>query len=312
MPQIIDFRFLISELQSAICNLRSAIPIAFSLLMVAGCASTGDLDATRSEINQLKRESFELKKEAADLRKQTTGVAREDSFNALRESQTSLYSQVNEQSRELQVLRGRFDEYKFFMDKAMKESSIERELLRSQINSLEARVKELSERLAKSIDARPPAAEQKPPAEEGGERASEAKKTEDNGTAALYESAYASFKGKKYKEAREKFNALISKYPKDGLVGNAHFWIGESYFAEKDFENAILAYETLIKSYPRNDKIPGALYKQGLSFMELGDKKTAKVIFDKLIEKYPDSREAPMAKNKKAEIEKKPVKKGTR
>ncbi len=310
MPQIFDFRFLISELQSAICNLRAAIPIVFSLLMVAGCASTGDLDAMRSEINQLKRESFELKKETADLRKQTAGTVREDSFNAIRESQASLYSQVNEQSKEVHVLRGRFDEYKFFMDKAMKENSIERELLRSQINSLDASLKELSERLAKSIDARPPAAEQKPPAEEGGEKASEVKKTEDNGPAALYESAYASFKGKKYKEAREKFNVFISKYPKDGLVGNAHFWIGESYFAEKDFENAILAHETLIKSYPRNDKIPGALYKQGLSFMELGDKKTAKVIFDKLIEKYPDSREAPMAKKKKAEIEKKPVKKG--
>jgi len=298
-----------SDFKSAISYQLSAISF---FLLLTGCASTGDLDAMRSEINQLKRESFELKKETADLRKQTAGTVREDSFNAIRESQAALYSQVNEQSREVQVLRGRFDEYKFFMDKAMKESSIERDLLRSQINSLEARVKELSERLAKSIDARPPAAEQKPPAEEGGEKASEVKKTEDNGPAALYESAYASFKGKKYKEAREKFNALISKYPKDGLVGNAHFWIGESYFAEKDFENAILAHETLIKSYPRNDKIPSALYKQGLSFMELGDKKTAKVIFDKLIEKYPDSREAPMAKNKKAEIEKKPVKKGTR
>ena len=293
-------------------NLGFPMLFVVSFFLLVGCASTGDLDATRSEINQLKRESFELKKETADLRKQTTGAVREDSFNAIRESQASLYSQVNEQSRELQMLRGRFDEYKFFMDKTMKESSVERELLRSQINSLDARVKELSERIARSGETKPPAAEQKPPAEESGEKASEVKKTEDNGPAALYESAYASFKGKKYKEARERFNALITKYPRDGLVGNAHFWIGEAYFAEKDFENAILAYETLIKGYPRNDKIPGALYKQGLSFMELGDKKTAKVIFDKIIERYPDAREAPMAKKKKAEIDKKPVKKGTR
>ena len=293
-------------------NLGFSMLFIVSFFLFVGCASTGDLDATRGEINQLKRENFELKKETADLRKQTIGTVREDSFNALRESQASLYSQLNEQSRELQVLRGRFDEYKFFMDKAMKESSVERGLLRSQISSLDARVKELSEKIAKSGEARPPAAEQKPPAEEDGEKASEVKKTEDNGPAALYESAYTSFKGRKYKEARGKFNAFVAKYPKDGLVGNAHFWIGEAYFAEKDFENAILSYETLIKSYPRNDKVPGALYKQGLSFMELGDKKTAKVIFDKIIEKYPDSRETPMAKKKKAEIDKKPVKKGTR
>jgi len=283
--------------------------VAFSFPLLAGCASTGDLDATRGEVNQLKRENYELKKETADIRKQTSGNVREDSFNALRESQASLYSQVNEQSRELQVLRGRFDEYKFFMDKTMKESSVERDLLRSQVHSLETRVKELSERIARSGDSRPPATEQKQPSEESGEKASDVKKSEDNGPAALYESAYASFKGKKYKEARERFNSFIARHPKDSLVGNAHFWIGEAYFAEKDFENAILSYETLIKGYPRNEKIPGALYKQGLSFMELGDKKTAKVIFDKIIEKYPDSREAPMAKNKKADIDKKPAKK---
>jgi tol-pal system protein YbgF len=266
----------------------------------------------RGEINQLKRDSFELKKETSELRKQTSGSVREDSFNAIRESQASLYSQVNEQSKELQVLRGRFDEYKFFMDKAMKESATERELLRTQISALETRVKELTERLPRTGEPRTSGTEQKPAEEENGEKSLEPKKAEENTAAAMYESAYNSFKGKKFKDAREKFSAFIKKFPKDSLVGNAHFWTGESYFAEKDFENAILAYETVIKSYPQNVKIPGALYKQGLSFMELGDKKTAKVIFEKLLEKYPDSPEATQAKKKKAEIEKKPVKKGTR
>jgi tol-pal system protein YbgF len=306
-----DFRSMVSDIHPSGLMPYALVPVVLSLLMVAGCASSGDLDALRSDINQLKRESFELKKETADLKKQTSGTVKEDSFSAIRESQASLYSQVNDQSKELQVLRGRFDEYKFSMEKTMKESSMERDLLRSQINSLEARVKELSEKIGKSGDIKPPAAEQKPEAEESAERTSEGKKAEDDGPAALYESAYNSFKGKKYREAREKFSAFIKKYPKDGLVANAHFWTGESYFAEKDFESAILAYEALIKAYPRNEKIPGALYKQGLSFLELGDKKTAKVIMDKLIEKYPDSREAAMAKKKKAEMDKKPVKKGT-
>ena len=269
---------------------------ALSLFLLIGCASTGDLDTLRSDVNQLKRESFELKKETAEIRRQATGTVKEDSFGALRESQASLYSQVNEQSRELQVLRGRFDEYKFFMDKAMKESAAERDLLRSQISTLETRVKELTEKVGKSGEMKSPAPEQKPSAEESNEKSAEGKKTEEDKPAALYESAYHSFREKKYKEAREKFSDFLKRYPKDGLAGNAHFWTGESYFGERDFENAILTFETLIKGYPGNDKIPGALYKQGLSFFELGDKKTAKVIFDKLIEKYPDSREAAMAK----------------
>ncbi len=280
------------------------------LFLLMGCASSGDLDTMRSDINQLKSDSFGLKKEVSEMRKQASGTASEDSFNAIRESQASLYSQVNEQSKELQVLSGRFDEYKFFMDKALKDDATERELLRSQISALDARVKELSQELAKMSEPKqPPAAEQKPAEEETGEQAVEPKQAEENTGAPAYESAYNAFKAKKYKDARQKFSAFIKKSPKDPRAGSAHFWIGESYFAEKDFEDAILAYESVIKSYPQNAKVPAALYKQGLSFVELGDKKTAKVIFEKLIEKYPDSPEAAQAKKKKAEIEKRPVKK---
>jgi tol-pal system protein YbgF len=281
---------------------------ALFLLVVSGCVSTSDFDAMKADINQLRRDSNELKKSVTALKEHTSGAVKEDSFNAIRESQASLYSQVAEQSKEVQVLQGRFDENKFFIDKALKESSIERELLRSQISSLEKRVKELNDRITRLSE---PGAftVQKPSAE--GEDSSEKgvpEKSPDDEPAKAYEAAYTLLKEKQFKEAREKFSAFIKRFPKDGLAGNAQFWIGESYYAEKDFESAILAYEALIKNYSQNEKIPGALLKQGLAFAELGDKKTAKVILDKLIEKYPDSREAGLAKKKKTELDKKPVK----
>jgi len=278
------------------------------LVMVTGCVSTSDFDAMKADMNQLRRDSNELKKSVTALKEQTSGTVKEDSFHAIRESQTSLYSQVAEQSKEVQVLRGRFDENKFFVDKALKESSIERELLRSQISTLEKRVKELNERLARMSEQGSPVA-QKPSAEgeDLPEKVSPPKSLDDE-PAKAYDAAYTLLKEKQFKEARDKFSAFIKRFPKDGLAGNAQFWIGESYYAEKDFESAILAYETLIKNYSHNEKIPGALLKQGLSFAEIGDKKTAKVILDKLIEKYPDSREAALAKKKKAELDKKPVK----
>src|SRR5512135_2275607 len=119
------------------------------LIMMSGCVSTSDFDAMKADINQLRRDSNELKKSVTALKEQTSGSVKEDSFYAIRESQASLYSQVAEQSKEVQVLRGRFDENKFFIDKALKESSVERELLRSQIGSLEKRIKELNDRLTK-------------------------------------------------------------------------------------------------------------------------------------------------------------------
>ena len=280
------------------------------LVIVSGCVSTSEFDAMKADINQLRRDSNELKKNVTALKEQTSGTVKEDSFLAIRESQASLYSQVAEQSKEVQVLRGRFDENKFFVEKALKESSIERELLRSQISSLEKRVNELNERLGKLSEPGTSVA-QRPSAEgedSSPDRGRVPQKSLDDEPAKAYEAAYTLLKEKQFKEAREKFTAFIKRFPKDGLAGNAQFWIGESYYAEKDFESAILAYETLIKDYSHNEKIPGALLKQGLSFAEIGDKKTAKVILDKLIEKYPDSREAALAKKKKAELDKKPVK----
>jgi tol-pal system protein YbgF len=278
------------------------------LLMAGGCVSTSDFDAMKADVNQLRRDSNELKKSVTMLKEQTSGTVKEDSFNAIRESQASLYSQMAEQSKEVQVLQGRFDENKFFIDKALKDSSIERELLRSQISSLEKRIKELNERLTR-LSEPGTSATQKPSTEgeDSPERISPQRSPDDD-PAKAYEAAYTLLKEKQFKEAREKFGAFIKRFPKDGLAGNAQFWIGESYYAEKDFESAILAYETLIKNYSQNEKIPGALLKQGLSFAEIGDKKTAKVILEKLIEKYPDSREAGLAKKKKAELDKKPVK----
>lgn len=296
--------------------------VLFSLLLLAGCVSTTDYDAMRSDINQLKRDAYELKKESAEVRKtvstikeHASGTVKEESFSAIRESQSSLYTQVSDMSKDLQILRGRFDESKFFIDKSLKDNVTERELLRSQINSLETRIKELNERIPKLSESRPSVPPQKPLSEGETpavtEKPAEQKKPDDD-PAKAYEAAYNTLKEKKYKDARGKFSAFLKRFPKDGLAGNAQFWIAETYYAEKDFESAILSYETVIKDYPHSEKIPGALLKQALAFMEIGDKKTAKVIFEKLIEKYPASKETETAKKKKAEIEKSAKKTGKR
>ncbi|MGD0884227.1 MAG: tol-pal system protein YbgF [Thermodesulfovibrionales bacterium] len=289
------------------------------LLLFAGCVSSGDFDSMRADVDQLKTETSDLKKDMSATKLLVAGAAKEETFNAIRESQASLYSQVSDLSKDLQVLRGRFDENKFFIDKTLKDDSTERELFRSQIGSLETRLKELNDKLAKLLEASSPAkpATESPEKKEEPELKSEApsesvKTTEEKGIeddpAKAYEAAYMLFEDKQYKESREKFNAFVKRFPKNSRVSSAQFWIAETHYAEKDYEGAILAYETVIKTYPNSEKVPSAFYKQGLSFMELGDKKTAKVIFQTLIEKYPDSKQAKLAKEKIAELDKKGAK----
>ena len=260
----------------------------------------------RSEVYNLQRSSAAARKDIDALKENTTGVVREDSFTAVRESQTDLFAKVNETSRGLQELRGRFDENRYFTEKSLKDFTGERDLLRTQMTGLETQIKALKDRIALLENQGKPI---EPSAET--QKLTDTAKTEpvaDSKTNA-YDAAYQLFKEKKFKESREKFEVFIKDHPKTDLTDNAQFWIAESYYAEKDFENAILAYETLIKKYPDSDKASGGLLKQSLAFAEIGDVKTSRIILKKLIDKYPDSKDAELAKKKIAEIDKKPPKK---
>lgn len=287
-------------------GLLSVFAHLFGCCLLIGCVTTSDYDILRNDVNSLKREVYELRRDTSDLRgnintlkEQSTGVVREESFSALREGQTMLLGKITDLSKDLQVLSGRFEESKFFIDKSVKEWSIEKELLKGQINSLEARLKELNERVAKLAEQKTQSPQVKEETK-GTEQSPEERKEGD--PLKVYGDAYNLFKEGKYREARDAFNRFLKDFPKTDLADNAQFWIGETYYAEKDFEGAILAYEMVIKNYPHSEKLPGAMLKQGMAFLELVDKKTAKVIFERLIEKFPDSKEAEIAKKKKAEI----------
>jgi tol-pal system protein YbgF len=280
------------------------------ILLISACTTVTDLELLRHDVNRLTRESHQAKKDIASLNKKTAVAVSEDSFSAVRESQADINLRLSEISMNLQELRGRFEENKYFLEKTLNEFSSDRDVLRAQISSLE---KELNIMNDKFTDF-----EQKEKTTETTEELPEAigtangpKDTSEETTPELqeqvsekidmtkaYEIAYQTFKEKKHEEARELFNAFIKDYPENTLTDNAYFWIAETYYAEKDYEGSILSYETLLKKYPVSEKIPGALLKQGFAFIEIGDKKTGKIILEKLIEKFSDSKEATLAKKK--------------
>jgi tol-pal system protein YbgF len=118
------------------------------------------------------------------------------------------------------------------------------------------------------------------------------------GAGDLYKDAYETFQKNNLEGARRKFEVFLKQYPNTDLSDNAQFWIGETYYINKDFEKAILEYEKAIIKYPEGDKIPSALFKQALAFLELGDKTNAKNLLRRVIERYPNSDQAEMARKK--------------
>jgi tol-pal system protein YbgF len=288
--------------------------------LLSACATNSDIEMLRMDMNKIQRDSNAMSTEINKLKEQTAASAKEESFHALRQSQAEMQNTISNMSKDIQVLSGKFDENKYFVEKTLKDSTSEVDLMKSQITGMENRIKELKERL-NILEGQRSQGTGKDQMTENEEKDEEPQKnlppanvqSEKSSAPAdkvsKYEAAYSSFKNKKYKDAREKFEAFIKEFPKDELTDNAYFWIGETYYNEKDFEGAILAHETFLKKYPNSEKAPSALLKQGLSFIEIGDKKTGKVILEQLIERYPKSKEAETAKKDLENLDKKPVKK---
>lgn len=298
------------------------ICILCSVFILAGCATTEDVGRIQWDINELKSEVKNIKQKSKVLESQIPG--QEEQLNkrlkALEEEQKvastavpDLLMKVQTLTTEVQVMTGRLEELRYFSEKSLKELTESKNALIAQVKELEIAVNELRQKHARSEPAKPhqyesiPTTErQKPPEDvkKAEEKPDEPEKTEkeekvpEREVKDVYMEAYQAYKANQFEKAREKFHAVLRDYPENEYSDNARFWMGESYYKEKNYEDAILAYEELLKKSLQSDKVPGAMLKQGFAFYEMNDQKTGRIILEKLIEKFPDSKEATLAKKK--------------
>ncbi len=119
---------------------------------------------------------------------------------------------------------------------------------------------------------------------------------------ALYDAAYQDLTRGNLGLAIMGFQEVIAKFPSSELADNAQYWIGECYYAQKDYKRAREEFQKTVDAYPQGDKVPAALYKSALCQIETGDRKAARSTLEKLVEKYPHSEEARLAKAKLQEL----------
>ena len=136
----------------------------------------------------------------------------------------------------------------------------------------------------------------------GGPVATPAESQKALGPQALYDQAMQLFRSGDFPKAREGFTRFVGLYPKTDLASNAQFWLGECYFAEKNYSDAIRAYDKVVKEYPKSEKVSSAWLKIGMAFLELGDKDAGKVALKKVIKDYPQSNQAQIAQRKLAQL----------
>jgi tol-pal system protein YbgF len=115
---------------------------------------------------------------------------------------------------------------------------------------------------------------------------------------AAYEAAQAQRRSGNYPAAITGFQAFINQYPKSGLAPRAQYWIGDSYFNQRDFKQAIDNQQALIKNYPDSPSVPDAMLNIASSQLELGDSVAGKKTLEDVVTRYPVSDAAEKAKRR--------------
>lgn len=111
---------------------------------------------------------------------------------------------------------------------------------------------------------------------------------------------------KRYTQAIEKLQRLVSNFPGSPHIAEAQFMLAEAYFFTKDFVNAAFEYQRLIDGYPTTEWVDDAQFKIAESFFlqsrrpELDQKETYDALsyYRRFLEDYADSPLAPIARER--------------
>lgn len=84
-----------------------------------------------------------------------------------------------------------------------------------------------------------------------------------------YDAAQKLLKNAQYAEAEAAFRSYIEANPKDGNVEKASYWLGETFYARKNFTEASRIYARNVQQWPKGDKAPDNLVKLSLALINL-------------------------------------------
>lgn len=104
-----------------------------------------------------------------------------------------------------------------------------------------------------------------------------------------YDAAYGYILNGEYELAETSFRTFLANHPTDRRVGNAQYWLGETYFARSQFRESADAFLKSYTQHPDGPKAADSLLKLGLSLNGLGERKAACATYDELLAKYPKS-----------------------
>jgi tol-pal system protein YbgF len=89
--------------------------------------------------------------------------------------------------------------------------------------------------------------------------------------------------------------SFLQKYPRHDYADNAQYWLGESFYAQKDYTHALAEFRNVIETYPRGNKVPDALLKVGFCYQAMGQSEKATAVLQQVVNLYPKTEPAAIA-----------------
>lgn len=235
---------------------------------------------------------------------------------------------LDEIRREIQKVRGEVEEIRYRLDRASKErigTGPQLKLLEDRIAILEKQLKSRPEGSSSTVPPFPGEPDvsfpRSPTDLPPGQLPTEALETTPGSTPSMqpsnltgrqeeqalareapevqdeYRSGLRAFQAQQFDNAIQQFRSFQRKYPNSEMADDAQYWIGESYFNQKDYNRAILEFNDVLK-YRKGDRVSAALLRQAQAFLEIGDKTDARLILQKLLNDHPNSEQAQEAKER--------------
>jgi tol-pal system protein YbgF len=246
-----------------------------ALLAGAAHAALFDDDEARKQINQLKsqtetrQKSIEERLAAIDARLSQMDSSGQNRVVDLAQLIESLKQDMAKLRGQIEVLANQTET----LERRQKDLYVD---LDNRLRKLEQNQTQLQDKLSQ------------------GERSAAAEKQ-------AYETALNQFKLGNYQLSITSFQSFMTNFSNSELLPSAQYWIGNAYYAMRDYKSAIAAQQKVVRLWPENSKAPDALLNIASSQAEIGQSKEARETLRTLVKKYPSSSASEQAKQRLAQ-----------
>ena len=104
-----------------------------------------------------------------------------------------------------------------------------------------------------------------------------------------YDFAYGLVLQLRYAEAEKALKEFIAVNGGNELVGNARFWLGQTYYVQSQYQEAAVTFFEAFQEAPQGTKGPDNLLKLAMSLARMDQKQEACATFAELGQRFPNA-----------------------